>query len=173
MRGPNIGLQRTARRSRAAAEAGSFGALMVRIAVVVLAIAQAAMAAQKPPITEISLQRTECFGTCPVYELILRSDGTATFHGGKNAQLPGDWTGKLKVQDFAELVGLVDTIGFFNLKDHYEAPVTDSPTAIITVVRGAGRKRVSNYADSGPLSLSGLAAAIDVVASRTEWEKVK
>jgi hypothetical protein len=167
----NISLQRTAP-CGLAAELGSFGALRVVFAVVAL-VACAASAAQKASITEISLQRTECFGTCPVYELVLRADGTATFHGGKNAQLPGDWTGKLKTQDFTELTGLVETIGFFGLKDHYEAPVTDSPMAITSVARGAVRKRISNYAASGPLALSGLEAAIDIVASRTEWEKVK
>ena len=33
------------------------------------------------PLTEISLERTPCFGSCPVDKVVLRPDGTATYIG--------------------------------------------------------------------------------------------
>lgn len=35
-------------------------------------------------ISEIAIEGTGCFGSCPIYTLILRSDGTATYMGRRN-----------------------------------------------------------------------------------------
>jgi Domain of unknown function (DUF6438) len=126
-----------------------------------------------PPISEIRLERTECYGTCPVYTVSLHSDGSATFIGGANAQLKGRWTGVVPGRDFQELARLADLIGFESFEAHYARPVTDNPTAIVTVARGEKRKTVSNYAESGPLALAGFEQAIDIVAARAEWSEVK
>ena len=126
-----------------------------------------------PHISEITLSRTECYGTCPVYDLVLRSDGTATYHGGPHSRLEGDWTGTFSKNDFAELVHLAELIGYSSFAAVYERPVTDSPWAITSVVRAGQRKRVRNYASTGPLALSAFEAAIDVVSARAEWSKVK
>jgi Domain of unknown function (DUF6438) len=126
-----------------------------------------------PEVTEITLQRTSCYGTCPVYNVELRSDGRAAYHGGSNSRLEGEWVGKVSAKDFAELVRFADAIGYFSYGDLYERPVTDNPWAITTIVRKGIRKTVRNYAESGPLALSGLEAAIDVATTRIEWSKAK
>ena len=40
-----------------------------------------ALITAQPQITEIRLERTPCFGSCPVDEVILRPDGSATYIG--------------------------------------------------------------------------------------------
>src|SRR5690349_3828500 len=40
-------------------------------------------------IETISYQTTACFGTCPVYTLTVRSDGTATFEGARYTAVRG------------------------------------------------------------------------------------
>ena len=44
-------------------------------------------------VTEISVQRTPCMGDCPVDQLVLRSDGTATYTGVANVERMGNYTG--------------------------------------------------------------------------------
>src|SRR5437868_598498 len=45
----------------------------------------------KEPITEISFERTPCFGTCPVDKLVLRADGTATYTGTRYVERMGEY----------------------------------------------------------------------------------
>ena len=175
---PNISLQRTARLRRAAAEAGSLGGILELCLLCVLTLlttgcASARSGARPSAITEISLQRTECYGTCPVYTLVFHADGTATYHGGANSQMEGDWVGTFDKVDFSELAQLAETIGFFKFSPRYERMITDSPWAITAAVRGGQRYTVMNYAATGPLALSGFESAIDILATRAEWEQKK
>jgi Domain of unknown function (DUF6438) len=42
---------------------------------------------------EFSLERTECFGPCPVYKVTIRLDGSVRYVGKKNVQRIGTYTG--------------------------------------------------------------------------------
>ena len=121
----------------------------------------------------ILLERGPCFGTCPVYSVLLRADGTARFVGHENAQLRGEWVGTFEPGLFLELLKMMRDAGFWSLQDRYERPVTDNATAIVAVLHGsAALKRVSNYASAGPLALAGVESAIDLVAARCDWKPV-
>jgi len=121
-------------------------------------------------ISEITLERTRCLGPCPAYQVVLRRDGTATYIGKAHVERLGAHQGKLHPSLFIQLARLLLAEDFFELQDRYFKPVTDSPSAIITVVRDGQRKRVSNYASTGPIRLWGLEMAIDAVAAYIEWE---
>ena len=53
-----------------------------------------------PEITEIRLERTPCFGGCPVDEVILRPDGTATYVGKRFVDRIGRYRGTFKRERF-------------------------------------------------------------------------
>src|SRR5580692_12083309 len=65
-------------------------------------IQQLAQHAQEAPeistnfgITEIGIERSGCFGTCPAYTFIVRSDGTFLYHGDSYVARKGDYTGTI------------------------------------------------------------------------------
>jgi hypothetical protein len=124
-----------------------------------------ACAAQTPPpqdkdqITEVTLERTACFGTCPIYKVTLRSDGTITYEGREFVQMKG--THKGMVYGFDRLARLILAQGYFNLKDDYSIPATDLPSAITSVVRAGKRKTIADYGGAGPIELWGIEMAID------------
>jgi hypothetical protein len=135
-----------------------------------------AVARADSPVTTIVLERTACFGTCPVYVLTLHSSGAIEFVGTKNVQAKGPQTGRISAKDFARIVKKIDEIDFFNLRDRYDgknpdgtgSTVTDLPTRKITVTRGEQTKTVEDYF-RGPPGLVELELLIDELAKSGKW----
>ena len=121
-------------------------------------------------ISEISLERTGCFGSCPIYKAVLRKDGTVIYIGKDFVTRKGLWKGKL-VYGFSSLAELIYRSGFFNLRDKYEAPYTDLDTSLISVVRDDKRKTVTNYGGEAPIEVWGIEKAIEALVANVEWQK--
>lgn len=134
-------------------------------------MAQTPSSQDKNQITEITLERTTCYGTCPNYKVTLRSDGTITYEGRRFVEMRGTHEGR--AYGFARLAQLITSAGYFDLKDNYSRPVTDNPSAITSVVRDGKRKTITNYADSGPVELWGIEMAIDGILKNARLEKAK
>lgn len=124
----------------------------------------------KPTITEITLERTACFGFCPIYKLILRSDGTATYIVMRFVERQGTY--KAYSSGFEHLAKIIEARRYFSFRDRYTEPVTDLPSAITSVVRNGKRKTVENYGNFGPIELWEIETLIDGVIANARWEKV-
>jgi hypothetical protein len=128
------------------------------------------------PITKIVLERTACFGTCPVYTLTIHSSGVVEFAGTNHCKASGPQTGKMSPSSFAKLVKKIAEIEFFALRDRYDgknpdgtgSTVTDLPTRKTTVTRGDETKTVVNYF-RGPPGLTELELLIDELANSGKW----
>jgi Domain of unknown function (DUF6438) len=136
-----------------------------------VAVSQMPVAKNKDQITEITLERTACFGTCPIYKVTLRRDGTISYNGRRFVELEGAYEGK--VYGFDRLAQLILSSGYFNLKDNYSINATDLPSTITSVVRSGKRKTITNYGDSGPVELWGIEMAIDGMLKGARLEKTK
>lgn len=121
-------------------------------------------------VTEIGLERTLCFGTCPAYVVILKSDGTFSYTGEENVRRKGTHTGKFSEWSFNQLAEYLVDIGYMDLESNYEVPVTDLPTAYTTAVINGKRKIIRNYGDVGPTRLWALQQAVDGILSEAEWD---
>lgn len=122
-------------------------------------------------VTEISLERTPCFGTCPVDKAVLRSDGTATYTGTRFVERMGTYEAKFPEHDFERLARLLESRGFFEMNGRYDKPITDHPSVITRATRGGKEKEVVDYADAGPVELWGIERAIRGVVAEVKWEK--
>lgn len=122
------------------------------------------------PITDVSIEHTACFGTCPVYKIILHQDNTATFIGQRDTDRIGTY--KANIGSFIRLQKAVQDHGFFGLKDHYSSGITDQPHVITTVLQSGHPKTVDNDGDSGPQKLWELDAMIDGIAAQAHWTRI-
>jgi hypothetical protein len=132
-------------------------------------LAEGGLAEAQP--TKISLERTPCFGTCPVYKLTVHSDGKVEYEGKEYVKEKGSRSSKIDQKLFLRLMKKVDAIGFFKLNDRYEGRVTDLPTRITTVTKGDVSKTVRNYY-GGPKGLRDLEQLIDEVTNSAQWTGV-
>jgi len=123
----------------------------------------------KHGITEIGVERTICFGTCPAYTFIVKSDGTFRYKGEEHAKRKGEFTGRIELWDFHRLAQFIKDSGYMNLENDYFRAVTDNPTTFTTVVLEGRRKIVRNYADAGPTKLWAIEQLIDDLMNKAEW----
>ena len=130
----------------------------------------------------ITLERTACFGACPMYKLTIASDGTVTFEGRQYTKTKGIARGQISPNDFRQLVAEFEKISYFSLPDNYSpgTPVcpqiiTDMPSANTSIRLSGKMKSVNHYhgcGDSGALAkLTALENRIDEVAGTEKWIK--
>jgi hypothetical protein len=121
-------------------------------------------------ITEIGIERTPCFGTCPSYTFIVKSDGTFRYKGERHAERQGEFTGRIAVWQFHQLAQFIKESGYTELEDYYSRTVTDNPTVYTMVVTNDKRKTVSNYANAGPTKLWAIEQLIDGLMAKAKWD---
>jgi hypothetical protein len=121
-------------------------------------------------IDSISLSRGPCYGTCPVYRVTLRSDGTVIWEGERFVQPIGRHVGRVDPAHFEHLARLTESSGFFEWRDEYAEPVTDHPANTIEVHRGNDLKRVVQYATDEPPGFWTIATLIDGIALHGGWQ---
>jgi hypothetical protein len=136
--------------------------------------------AQTPAVADdvvIKLERTPCFGSCPVYSVSIDAKGNVTYEGKKFVRVAGRRTDRVPVSAVAALLGTADHIGFFDLREFYrsvrnadgsETIVTDLPTTFVTITRAGRTKRVEDYYGA-PEGLKALQQQIDETARTTRW----
>jgi hypothetical protein len=124
-------------------------------------------------ITGITLERTPCYGSCPVDTLELRVDGTALYTGKENTDRIGQFTGTLQKREFDKLALWLVTEGVFELNTSYGTPNVDSPAQVIRIVRGGKSKWVVNNSMDRSLQVLAMERVILAVSEVIEWQPSK
>jgi Domain of unknown function (DUF6438) len=132
---------------------------MMLNAVVLLVALQAA-----PEPIRITLERTACYGACPVYSVVILGDGTVTYTGRTNVRVAGVKTKTIPAETVRDLAHYIESAGFFEMKDEYSALVTDLPTTYVTVTLGRRTKKIKDYFGA-PAALKEIEARIDQIAA--------
>jgi Domain of unknown function (DUF6438) len=120
-------------------------------------------------ITEIGIERTTCFGECPAYTFIVKSDGSFRYKGDQYVGRTGEFKGTITVWRFDQLARFIRDSGYMDLGDLHWRLVSDHPTVYTTVVLGGKRKVVSNYVDAGPTKLWAIEQLIDDLMREAQW----
>lgn len=111
-----------------------------------------------PPPIEITLTRT-----VPEYTVVLRGDGSVTYHGKRFVRVTGVRTWTI---DPAAVRGLAEEImkdGFFELQDSYSATVSDYPTVVTAVRLDRRFKQVRDHI-TGPPELKRIEQRIEIIS---------
>ena len=124
-------------------------------------------------ITQITLERTWCYGRCPIDKLVLRADGTAVYTAKQNTERIGQFTGAFWKEEFSKLAEWLARHGFFELKGSYGSPNPDTPTQLIRIVRGGEQKSVVINEVGGSESLWSMQRFIQGVAADIDWQPVR
>jgi hypothetical protein len=145
--------------------------------------------AQEKPIpadTLITLERTACFGPCPIYKLTITADGTATFEGRQNVKVKDLVRAHISGEDLRSLIASFEAASYFTLNDAYETQKdgcpevwTDNPSAITSIRMNGKSKTISHYygcqTGSGsaiyPNGLTYLETKIDQIVGTDKWIK--
>lgn len=132
-------------------------------AITLLAAGCAPALAQDASYVRIFMERTACYGTCPVYSIELREDGSVTYAGRASVRISGSHTWKIDPSAVRALARDMETAGFFDWKDEYTAPVMDLPTTYVTLIAGGRTKKIKDHLGAPP-ALKEIEARIDAVS---------
>lgn len=124
-----------------------------------------------PAISAISLRRGPCFGACPVYQVTFGMDGTATWVGERFVERVGEYRGEVDVNELSRLLSFVERAGFYRWDSEYTTPTTDAPDYVLTVEGAQGSKSVRQNASEEPPDFWVIAALVDALAEKTEWQQ--
>jgi hypothetical protein len=126
----------------------------------------------------IVLERTPCFGGCPVYTVSVSPSGEVTYQGRAHVRRLGTTSLRISGERVDSLLEELDRAGYFTFADNYlpsEAAcgryATDSPSAITTVThRGRTKTITHDYGcGSAPAALVVLERRIDEVLGSGQW----
>ena len=130
------------------------------------------------PQPALTLQRTACFGSCPVYRLSVSPAGVVTFEGTAHVRKLGTASGQVPPARLDHLLRELDEAGYFSFADRYTSAdptcgryVTDLPTVITAVTLEGRTKRIEHDQGCGaaPDALVVLEQRIDEVLGSAQW----
>lgn len=133
-----------------------------------------------PHDTLITLERTGCYGMCPIYKVSISSDGTVVFEGNRFVKNIGTARSKISQGQISELLIMFEKINYFELSNQYAQPedgckewLTDHPSAITTITTSGKSKSVTHYYGCRGLEvlkeLEKLEQAIDNAVNSAQW----
>ena len=119
----------------------------------------------------ITLERTACHGTCPIYKLTIEGNGTVTYEGQDFVQVRGKQTAILGPAQIQELVTAFEEAKFFSLTDYTHEDTTDGPSVITSITFNGKTKTVHHYYgdNSAPQTLFDLESKIDEITNSKQW----
>jgi Domain of unknown function (DUF6438) len=120
----------------------------------------------------LSLERTACYGRCPIYTVTVLRDGTVQWEGRQFVKTTGEATAKLPAATLTALADAFKRADYFSLHDKYDSyDVTDHPSAITSYSDGSKKKTIHHYHGdrSAPEKLSELESRIDELVGTSKW----
>jgi hypothetical protein len=126
----------------------------------------------------ITLERTACFGSCPVYTISVTSSGDVKYEGKAHVHQMGPASGRIPKDQVAALLSEIEQAGYFTYDERYQSSepgcgryATDSPTVITSVTMAGRTKRITHdYGCSGaPGALTILERKIDDALGSGRW----
>ncbi|MFC1983055.1 DUF6438 domain-containing protein [Chloroflexota bacterium] len=123
----------------------------------------------------ITLERTACFGVCPVYTLTIYGDGRVVYEGMRNVRIEGTRTTTINEDSIKQLIAEFQKIDYFSLKDSYEERnATDMPSAYTSLTVDGKTKTVRHYHGdfSAPKKLTELENKIDQIVHADQWTQL-
>ena len=124
----------------------------------------------------ITLERTACFGACPIYTIGIYEDGRVEYVGQDFVAVRGEQNGSITPEQFIDLLAAFEKADYFNLQDEYTAPATDLPTTITSFTFEGKTKTVRNYGgcfseilNRAPQALCDLEIMIDEITNSAQW----
>jgi hypothetical protein len=100
-----------------------------------------------------TLQRTPCYGTCPIFQITIFKSGLIFYHGDDFVELKGKYYYFANMDEIKSIFEKANSIGYFDLKDNYDMPISDFPSTITSIALNGKVKQIYNRA-GGPKELT-------------------
>ncbi len=115
-----------------------------------------------------SIERTPCFGTCPIYKMEIYDSGYTEYYGKRFVDNVGRYYAIVDKDKLQAIKDRAIEIGYFDFKDEYPSQIADFPSTITTVKIDGKRKRIFNK-QHAPMELNKFQSYIDTLYKDVKW----
>ncbi|HEY5690846.1 MAG TPA: DUF6438 domain-containing protein [Cyclobacteriaceae bacterium] len=120
----------------------------------------------------MGIQKTACFGACPVYSMDILSNCKVILHADKFLEMgTGDFKSKLSKIKYEELIHAFRQTGYFELDEIYRSNITDLPTTYFYFKDNGKAKTIEVYG-KWPNDLTALDKKLTALIEELKWKKV-
>ena len=81
----------------------------------------------------ISLEKTACFGTCPILKIEIYNNGAIVYNGIKKVKKIGTYNLEIQKKEIQKILLKAKEIDFYNLEKEYTERISDLPTTYIMI----------------------------------------
>jgi hypothetical protein len=92
----------------------------------------------------VVLERTNCFGTCPVYTIAINGNGLVEYSGRQFVRVHGSQTASIDRNTLDDLLRSFDRTHFLAFTSSFQQDCTDMPGVIVTITADGRSKRVES-----------------------------
>src|SRR3989344_3218798 len=122
----------------------------------------------------VTLERQGCYGTCPIYKVTVKADGSVTYTGERFVGTTGEQTSVIGLDKVKQLVEKINAINYFLLNPEYTRGATfDAGSAVTKVTMNGQTKEILHAFEdtSAPVELTELEDFIDEITNSEQWVK--
>ena len=118
----------------------------------------------------ITMSKTPCFGTCPVYEITIDGKGNVSYDGKQNVKLEGKHEMNFPPDPVNEVFKAFAEGNFWDYEDEYTDNIADLHTTYIAFTHDGQSKRITDYYGS-PKSLKELEKKVENLLETLVWQE--
>jgi len=122
----------------------------------------------------VTLERSPCFGDCPIYKVEIHGDGSVFYKGEGLVAISGRHRATIPKESVDRLVAAFREARFFSLLDSYSTRSSDGSTQTVSISFDGHTKTVVDYygREAGmPEKALALEDLVDVIAGTDRWVK--
>lgn len=121
-----------------------------------------------------SIERTACFGTCPVYKLYIYESGYSIFHGTSFVDNIGVYSSRISREEIDNIRQAAIEVGYFEMNDKYVNPyLMDFPSCITTVRNNSITKKIIVNTEEPPKQLITFQNGLDSLFKDAAWTLIR
>lgn len=116
----------------------------------------------------ITIERTGCYGPCPIYSAKIYRDGTVIYFGELFVKVEGERVFEISGERVDMLIRAFEEARYLSFRRHYVSRVSCAPSTITSLKLEGRRKKIVENEDAGPEGLKELENKIDELAGLLE-----
>ena len=118
-----------------------------------------------------SIQRTACYGQCPMYKATFLDNGEIKYVGKRFVEKLGTYSALISAEKIQEIKDMAKEYEYFKLDSLYPTPISDFPSCLTEVRLDGVSKRVVNRRNP-PENLKSFERYLDGILKEVELTKV-
>ncbi len=118
-----------------------------------------------------SIERTACYGQCPMYKFSIYNSGYAVYEGKRFVEKTGKFETHIPASMLPEIKTKAKEINYFGFKDEYPKKASDFPATKTSVVLDGNRKDIMD-GSGAPAALKEFEKYLDSIKDSADWKQI-